>query len=411
MRDPLLVGVDVGTSSTKALVINADGDELGHGHHPTIWHGTELDAIELVDGVTKACQDALADTHGHVAGVGVTGMGESGVLLDRAGKPMSPIIAWHDTRDADLAERLHVDVDAFAEHTGLPIRSQWSLTKHRWLLEHQPELATAVRRLNIGEWVVRALGGEEASELSLSSRTGWLDLAKRDWWPEALDWSGAPASLFAPLVHAGAALGKVTVGPPRLRGAVLTVAGHDHLAAALGVGATAPGDLFDSCGTAEALVRSVSGIPSELGRLAAAGITTGWHVLPDQLALLGGTQGGLMLRRVLSTLGDDLSIVDAEALKSGGTSGDLTPGAVWRAALEASIEPARALIQQMSEVVGPHQRMVLAGGWTASTALMELKRAAFGPFECPQVTEAGAYGAALLAGLAADVYSGVEEFP
>ena len=136
---------------------------------------------------------------------------------------------------------------------------QWAITKHRWLLRHVPSAANAVRRFNIAEWIVRGLGGDEVTELALACRTGWLDLARRDWWTEGLAWSGATPALLPPLVEAGTPVGQITSAEahPRLRDAVLTVVGHDHQAAAVGVGATGEGDEVDSCGSAEAIVRTI----------------------------------------------------------------------------------------------------------------------------------------------------------
>src|SRR4029453_11944210 len=90
-----------------------------------------------------------------------------------------------------------------------------------------------------------------------------------------------------------------------LAGATLTVAGHDHLGASVGAGATRPGDLFDSCGTAEALIRAVRPpvAPEDVSRLVAANLTVGWHVLPGRNALLGSSRAGLALRRFLGPLG------------------------------------------------------------------------------------------------------------
>ena len=103
------------------------------------------------------------------------------------------------------------------------------------------------------------------------------------------------------LVTAGTPLGRVSAdaGLPRLTGAVLTVAGHDHQAAVIGAGADGPGDELDSCGTAEALVRTVApGLsPRVVAELAECGITTGWHAVADNWCLLGATQGGLALQR------------------------------------------------------------------------------------------------------------------
>ena len=73
----------------------------------------------------------------------------------------------------------------------------------------RPATARGVRRLSVAEWVVA--GGDEASDVSLASRTGWLDLTARGWWTEALDWSGASEGLFPPLVtgyRAGPGVGR-----------------------------------------------------------------------------------------------------------------------------------------------------------------------------------------------------------
>ena len=267
MHGTLFVGLDVGTTTSKAVVFTQDGDPVASGRATTPWtvttSGAELDATALLEAATAAVAEALADCPpGRIGGLGVASLAESGVLLDRRGEPVAPVIAWHDTRDhAELASlRDTIGAQTFSATTGLPLRQQWSLTKHRWLIDNVPSARSAVRRLNVAEWIVRGLGGEEATEQSLASRTGWLRLAQRSWWEDTLAWSGASQSLMPPLVTAGTPLGRVSAetGLPRLAGAVLTVAGHDHQAAVIGAGADGPGDELDSCGTAEALVRTIA---------------------------------------------------------------------------------------------------------------------------------------------------------
>ncbi len=419
MTAQFLVGLDVGTTSSKAVIFDVAGATHAVGRAPTPWQGSELDAGALLDAVRVALSKALADApSGSVVGVGVTSMGESGVLLDSGGKPVAPIIAWHDPRDADEVRRLGLDIGAerFSARTGLPLRSQWSLTKHRWLLDHEPGTAGAVRRLSIAEWIVRGLGGEEGSDVSLASRTGWLDLPSRSWWSEALDWSGARPSLLPPLMTSGTALGHVCGdAPQRLHSAVLTTAGHDHQAAAVGANAAGAGDQLDSCGTAEALVRTVpAGFPGEgVAQLARAGVTVGWHVLEDRWALLGATQGGLTLQRVLAHLGDGparLDELDAAALDPSGAVADAA-ARTWRAALEEVTDQIHEIHSAMTTVAGPHRHMIATGGWSRSEALMHVKRLRFGAVTRSRLEEAGARGAALLAGLAAGTYADVSEFP
>ena len=447
----LLVGLDVGTTSSKAVVYRTDGTPLAMGRATTPWRRdvglatesnpagrTELDAHELLAAVRTALSRAVAASpDGRFVAIGVTSMAESGVLLDSHGEPVAPVIAWHDARDGDQVAALgrEFGAESFSSRTGLPFRSQWSLTKHRWQMDNDPGATRAVRRLNIAEWIVRGLGGDEASDASLASRTGWLELTARTWWTESLDWSRASERLLPPLVTSGTALGRLSAsaGLERLAGAVLTTAGHDHQAAALGAHAAGAGDQLDSCGTAEALVRTVpAGFPADgVSRLTKGGITVGWHVLDDRWALLGATEGGLALQRLASIFGgsrEALAQLDTAAMESTrgtvtvavdeaarvtirGIEDDVTAGNVWRAALEEITEQIRTIHGSMTAVVGPHRNMVATGGWSKSEALMQVKRRAFGDLIRSEVEEAGARGAALLAGLAAGVYAGSAAFP
>jgi len=445
------LGVDVGTSSTKAVVYSDAGRPVGSGRAATPWytgpHGVEVDPMALRESAFAAIAEALRASGEPVGGVGIASMGETGVLVDGHGAPLAPAIAWHDGRDGAEAERLVRDVDpaSFTRRTGKPPTNQYALTKHRWLTAHVPASRAAVRRFNVAEWVARGLGADEVTERSLASRTGWLDLASAAFDPELLAWSGAAASLMPPLVAAGQPIGRAT--HPLLAGAVVTIAGHDHQAAAVGTGVAGAGDLLDSHGSAEAVLRTVTaGLAAEqVEALAAAGITTDLGVQVGNWSLLGGTQGGLVLRRTLDELGvawADLAELDAAALVADHrprANGDRAPadrpggigsganaglpvadeglagtertgtdgvgaeraGARWRAVIEAETCAAAERIATMARIVGPHHRLVVTGGWCASAAVLAAKRRLFGPLVVADVAEAGTLGAATLAARAA----------
>jgi sugar (pentulose or hexulose) kinase len=154
-------------------------------------------------------------------------------------------------------------------------------------------------------------------------------------------------------------------------------------------------------------------------------------VLADRWCLLGGTQGGLALQRVMAMLGrtpEDLGEldrgalavaenavavagVDADSLSISGVTSGTGPAHVWQAALEAVTAQAAQVHDDMTAVAGQHQSVVVAGGWSHSDALLAVKRRVLGDLRVAGTTEAGARGAALLAGLAAGVYDRPEEFP
>ena len=435
------MGIDVGTTFSKAAVVTLDGNEVAHGQRPTPWTtvptGAEIDPRALAETATAAALDALAAApDGRVRGIGICSMGETGVMLDQAGDPIAPGIAWHDSRGGPEADRMAEELGAerFTRRTGLPAGPFWTAPKYEALVADRPEVAGGRRWLSIAEWIVAWLGGDEVAELSLASRTGFLDVSSRAWWPEALGRVGLSLDVMPPLIQAGTPAGRVT-RVRELEGAVLTVTGHDHPCASVGAGATGPDDALDSCGTAEAILRSAPAPvePDLMLEAAMRGITVGCHVVPDRQVLLGFFKAGMALKRFLHLLGvEDVGeardALDREALgyvpgaldvggmadpeqRVGGIDDGATRGALWRAAQEAAARETALILHRMEEVTGPTGRLVVAGGWTRSHAYRKIKRGVLGAFEVPAVSEAGARGAALFGGLAAELLGTVEDFP
>ena len=346
-------------------------------------------------------------------------MAETGVLLDRRGEPVGPAIAWHDVRGTDEARAIAGELGraTFAARTGLPASPLCTLAKLRWQRSHAPGAAEAVRWLGMSEWIARSLGAADAAELSLASRTGMLSLRDRAWWPEALAWLGVPGGFLAELVPAGTPLGHVGDALPAARGAVITVAGHDHVAAMVGAGATAEGDVLHSSGTADVFVRSVSQ-PLEDERIVEAvanGVTVGWHVIPDRWALLSGNELNVSLASVLQELGVN-GQAEREAL--GAAAAELAPGErgtspahVWRAALEAGADLSAATLARIDAVGGPRTRIVGTGGGARGAAARAVKEQKLGAIEWSPVQEATARGAALVGGVAAGLADSLEAVP
>jgi sugar (pentulose or hexulose) kinase len=423
----LLLGLDLGTTSCKAAVVTPDGEEIAHGQAPIEWTpvptGAEIDPQGFVDCALDAARAALDDVpDARIVGLGVSGMAETGVLLGSKGEPVVPSIAWHDSRGEEAAELIQQELPAFSETTGLSSRALRTVSKYRWLRDNVPESERGVRWLSVGEWVVHRLGGEQGAELSLASRTGWLDLHARAWWDETLAFADAPPGLLPEPAFAGTPLGRAGDALPAARGAVLAVGGHDHLSAAVGAGAVGEGDVLDSWGTAEAYVRSVAPLDrAQVAQAVADEIMVGWHAVPDRQNLLGAMRSGAALGRVLALMGvgpdgrDALERAaleaDAEGIELIGLNdyrvglvnigADPSPAVVWRAALESAARGGRDLLDRMARVAGPHTRLVMAGGWSEGVAARAIKEAIIGPFEISAAVFMGARGAALTASRAA----------
>jgi sugar (pentulose or hexulose) kinase len=439
----VVLGLDIGTTSSKAVIRPLREQASGlFTEQPTPWHThadgrTEIDphrltqvAVDLIGQAVRTAEPAWGPVR--VRAIGVTGLAESGVLLDAAGHPAAPAIAWFDHRGAreleQLAKRTPTFRAAFERTTGLPWSSQASLAKLLWLQASGHRVGPAATWLSVPEWIVFALGGDPVREPSLASRTGLIDQDTGQPWPSALAAAGLPEKILPAERLAGQAAGYLKHQDviPCAAGAVLTVAGHDHPVAAIAVGATGPDELFNSSGTADVLARSVPGTLAAANRQAIvdAGWSVGRHVLPDTSLLLAGVSGGLLLRRVLTALGAqtaagraalDQASLDVNELPAGlsvtgdGRSQDdvvlriqdgVTPAAIWAAAVRYTAAQASDLLKDIEKVVGPHQRAVAAGGWTQMTSVRAAKAAALDALSFSPVVQPGVTGAALLASYA-----------
>ncbi len=425
----IALGLDVGTTSVKAAVFDEQLRELAHGRAPTPWVGTELDPYALLDAALQAAAAALP--RGAVAAIGVAGMAETGVLVGEDSRPVVPSIAWHDPRGAEEAKRIAAELPDFSERTGLPATTLCTLAKYAWMRANWPDASRGTRWINVAEWIVQGLGGSREAESSLASRTGFYDLYTGGPWEPALRWAGAPEGLAPPHVPAGTPLGRVDAGAPgscaaaarrdtlaRLDGAVLAVGGHDHLAAAVGASAAGEGDVLDSCGTAEAILRATPPLPPEVVRRAVAeGFTVGWHAIPGRFVLQGAVWAGEALQAVCDLVGvppearDELEAaaleaepgtlalhgLDDDTLTITGLTGGASPGALYRAALERIGADGASVLARMETLAGPARRLVVTGGWSEGLAAQAVKRAHLGAFEHDREIFAGARGAAIAA--------------
>lgn len=425
----LLLGLDLGTTSCKAAVVTPQAEEVAHGQAPLVWTalptGAEIAPAGFLDAALAAASAALeAAPKARIAGLGVSSIAETGVLLDARGEPVVASIAWHDARGEQETERLAAEIGSFPAMTGLSARALRSLVKYRWLRDNVESATRGVRWLNVADWLVHRLGGEQGAELSLASRTGWLHLHTRAWWDETLAWSGAPAGLLPEPVVAGTPMGNVGDLLPGACGAVLTAGGHDHLSAAVGAGAVGEGDVLDSWGTAEAFVRAIAPLdPARVAQAVEDELNVGWHAVPERQNLLGATRSGAALGRVMALLGVDrdgraeleraaldydadaggieLEGLDDDRIALVNIGADPSPALVWRAALESAARGGSEILRRMERASGPHSRLVLAGGWSEGVAALAVKEAHVGPFERSSAVFMGARGAALTAGRAA----------
>jgi xylulokinase len=264
------------------------------------------------------------------------------------------------------------------------------VAKLGWLLDHglpQPD-----RWLGVPELVLWLLTGAECTEHSLAARTGAYDLTERRWLDEVVEHLGLPPDVFAPVRPAGTAMGLVSGGAAAAygipAGIPVTIAGHDHLAAAAALDAE-PGDLFTSVGTAETLIRRI-GAPPDVDR--ALELNLAVTVWP------GGESWG-----VFASAARAGAVVEAVCIELGvqpGELDDLTglPSERWTATLQELTARTAEAVERMVALTGPYGRLVVFGGGSRSRRWAEAKAARLDvPLQRCPFPDAAARGAALAA--------------
>lgn len=259
------IGLDVGTTGSKATVISREGEILLSGYYEynlqfpqTGW--VEMDANAVWQAVQRALAEAAAKYGGPIEAIATASFGEAAVLLDKNDMPLANSIFFSDVRGNEQMPRLRsaVDVDQLQQRTGLPLNSMYTLPKLLWIQQHQPQLLEKARRILLfGSYINYMLSGEAGIDASLASRTLMFDRRQLAWDKPALQAFGIEKTKLPRFVPAGQPVGRMTAKLAKALGfgqRPLIVSGvHDQIAAALGAGAIHAGDVSDGIGGAECI--------------------------------------------------------------------------------------------------------------------------------------------------------------
>lgn len=258
------LGLDLGTSGVKALLIGEGQTALAEGHAPLkvqrphpMW--SEQDPHSWI----TACESAIAQVRAAapaefaaLRGIAVSGQMHGGTLLDADDRPLRPAILWNDGRaHAECAE-----LEGLADFRGIGgniVMAGFTAPKLRWVQKHEPEIFAQVRKVllpkdYVGFW----LTGEHVSEMSDAAGTLWLDVAKRDWSDELLAATDLTRDHMPRLVEGSARAGGLRADLAAKWGVSnVAVAGGagDNAATAVGLGLVQPGEGFLSLGTSGVL--------------------------------------------------------------------------------------------------------------------------------------------------------------
>jgi gluconokinase len=198
---PKVLAVDVGTSSVRAQIFDAEAEEREPARRA---YPGEDDPGRVVELVREAIADASVG--GDWDAVGCSCFGHSLLALDERGRPLTPILGWRDTRSAAAAEQLTERLDAAAVYarTGCHIHSSYWPAKLAWLAQAEPDIFRgAARFVSFGDYLyAQLLGREVAASLSMASATGLVELHARAWDPELLAVLGVEAERLSEISSA-----------------------------------------------------------------------------------------------------------------------------------------------------------------------------------------------------------------
>jgi sugar (pentulose or hexulose) kinase len=450
-----LLGIDVGTTNCKAGVFTNFGRLLAAASRPTLAHQsssgyTYFEAGEIWSAILDTCEEVCSKVDANtIAGVGVASMAETGLLIDRlSGQPGSWMVPWFDKGASSKALSLERQFgEAGFYKTGIYPNFKCGLAKILWLRDEFNIPLSGMAWLSAADYIVFRMTGRMATDYSLAGRTYAFDLDKKEWDQERLKSLRVDPSIFPDAVPSGEIVGRASGNIcTRLgmkEGTPVVIAGHDHVCGSFAVGALQPDHIFNSMGTAEAMLGTF-----EDRRLGAAelrsGLTFGLHAARGKRYWMGGlsASGGSLdwVRRVLGY--PALNFDDLEELASriepeptgiiyfpyltgsGSPHTDLNVRAAFigldsghgrahivRAVFEGTAFEMEFIRRTAVEGVGIKGEALLAsGGGTRSRTWMQIKADVSGcRVESLKMQETTLLGAALLAGVGAGVFRDEDE--
>lgn len=458
MSDRLLLAIDQGTTSTRALLFDRQGNirgaarrELPQRYPRPGW--VEHDPEHIWADTLATCREALAEAEidaEEVEAIGITNQRETAVLWDReTGRPVYPAIVWQDRRTADLCRRWREEgweADARAR-TGLVLDPYFSASKVAWMLEEVDGVRRAAERGGLAfgtvdSWLLWNLTGGRvhATDVTNASRTLLFDIHRQEWDEELLERFRVPAALLPQVRDSSVLFGETD---PSLFGRKIPIAGvgGDQQAASFGQALFQPGMIKGTYGTGCFVLVNTGDRPvTSRHRLLT---TIAWRIDGRTTYALEGSifVAGAAVQWIRDELGLIREAAETEALARGiestggvylvpgfvglgaphwdpdargallGLTRDTGPAEIARATLEAVAFQTRDLMGAMEadSATAPVTLRVDGGMVVNDWAMQFLADILDIPVERPEVTETTSFGAACLAGLQTGYFDGLDE--
>ncbi len=449
MKGPLFIGLDIGTTGTRAALFDIDGqmicaaaEEYALLQPRPGWAEQEPERVyQAVCRVVRQCVLKSGASSGSIAGMGLGSVFHSIIALDGKGEPISNALIWADNRSLRQAGFLKAADDGMQiySRTGCRVHPMYPLAKILWFKEERPEIFRRTARfVSLKEYVIHRWLGRFVVDKSVASGTGLFNIHKLEWDDQCLGLAGICREQLSEAVSVTELAGRLKGGAAAQlgvpEGLPVIVGAADGALSSLGSGSYSPGQMVVMIGTSGAIrVVSEKPLTDPRGR-------TWCYVMGDNRWLVGGAinNGGLVYRWFRDALGEK-EVKEAEekgleaydllndlAEKVGPGSGGLlclpfltgerspywNPNArgvifglglhhgkahLVRALMEGVVYRLYSVFQAITELVGDPAEIRITGGVTRSQLWCRILSDMFGrSLKLPLVHEAPSLGAALL---------------
>jgi xylulokinase len=450
-----LIGIDIGTSSTKTTIVDQDGKIV-------IWTDEEYRINSLQPGwaeqdpetwfsaVINTLQKAVEQSGipvDHVAGIGLAGQMHGLVCVDKAGKPLRPAIIWADHRSKMEVDELknRIGIDHQAEWLGNPLATGFMLPSWLWLEKNEPAVISSTRFLLLPKDYIRfRLTGTFGAEPSDASSTLLFDPHTRNWSQPLLkeiqlSMDKLP-TISGSAEIAGGLLPEIAAATGLLSGTPVIFGGSDVSLQALGQGITEPGTISCTIGTGGQLFAPMAqpvhdpqlrlhlfchSVPNRWHLEAAilsAGLSLRWlrdnlwegqsySSLVDPAQNVGAADQGLFFLPYL--VGERTPVMDPDIRASFiGLGLEHRRAHLVRAVMEGVVFALRQGLELMGSLGVSIERLVATGGATNHPLWLQLQADIFNrPVYIATTSQTTGFGAAVLAGIGTGLYSDAQAVP
>jgi len=462
-----LLGLDIGTSGSKILIVSVDGTLLGERsiahltRHPRSGYA-EIDTREVWGNIKKLLQYAGRITGKDPASaLSVSSFGEAVVPVSLQREILGNSILGSDIRGENYSDQLKGGIDerSFYEINPNIISLCYTYPKTAWIRDNNPELYEKTARfLHWADFVNFMLGADPYASNSLANRTLLFDLKENSWSGELFALSGLDREKFGYIADGGNVVGQISSGMAEElglpKGMKLVAGGHDQCLNALGSGAVRPGSAVCGIGTFECIT-PVFELPEDVQSFRKIGLNIEHHVLPGLFVSFIYNQAGSLLNWFRQEFSGEwgrrgsggragpsgeklpeLSLMEKEIPEDptglftlpyfeptgspgfvndmcGGIIGlktSTTRGEIFKSIMESVVYYFHEVISDVSDEGIVFEEFTATGGGSRSLPWLQIHADVFGiPFKQPEIPEGSALGAALLAGLGTGVWAEAED--